>query len=186
MLRELIASDFTRSGIPKVTFGRLFRTFVVTPNPGLKFMTILRLTQHYRRRNRLLFYFFFLWYRRLKFKYGFDISYRTIIGKGLYIGHFGGIVIHGDTVIGDNCNLSQGITIGIAVRGKAPGIPKIGNRVFIAPGAVILGGITVGDDVIIGTNAIVNFDVPNQSVVAAPLATIISLQGSTDYIVNRA
>jgi hypothetical protein len=44
----------------------------------------------------VLFYFFYLWLRRLKYKYGFDISYRTTIGKGLYIGHSGGIVIHGD------------------------------------------------------------------------------------------
>jgi serine O-acetyltransferase len=120
----------------------------------------------------------------LKYKYGFDISYRTTIGKGLYIGHFGGVVIHGDAEIGENCNLSQGITIGVLVRGQKTGVPKIGNRVFIGPGATILGGITIGDDVLIGTHAIVTFDVPNNSVVAAPLASIISEKGSQDYILN--
>ena len=123
-----------------------------------------------------------LWWRHLKFKYGFDISYRTKIGKGLYIGHFGGIVIHGDAEIGENCNLSQGVTIGVLVRGKNQGIPKIGNRVFIGPGATILGNIIIGDDALIGTQAIVTFDVPNQSVVASPLATIISQEGSKGYI----
>ena len=152
--------------------------------PGLKFSMVFRLCQYYRRRNRLLFYFFYFLLKRIKYKYGFDISYRTKIGEGLYIGHFGGVVIHGDTEIGDNCNLSQGLTIGIQVRGKLPGIPKIGDRVFIGPGAVILGGITIGDDVLIGANAVVNFDVPNHAVVAAPFATVISDKGSEGYILN--
>lgn len=130
------------------------------------------------------FTFFFLWLRRIKYRYGFDISYRTTIGKGLYIGHFGGIVIHGDTEIGDNFTISQGITIGILNRGKNVGIPKIGNRVFIGPSAVILGGITIGDDVLVGANAVVTFDVPDHSVVGAPAAEIISAKGSDGYIGN--
>jgi len=161
-----------------------FRYYFIDVIPGLKFTIIFRYCQYYRRKNRVLFYFFFLWMRRLKYKYGIDISYRTKIGKGLYIGHFGGIVIHGDAEIGDYCNLSQGMTIGVLVRGKKEGIPKIGNRVFIGPGATILGGITIGDDVLIGTNAIVNFDVPDHAVVAAPIATIISNKGSKGYISN--
>jgi len=182
MIREIILSDYKRYDIHSIGFSVLIKTFVLMPNPGLKFLTVFRLTQHYRRKNRLLFYFFFLWLRRLKFNYGLDISYRTKIGKGFYIGHFGGVVIHGDVEIGDNCNLSQGVTIGILQRGNKIGLPKIGNRVFIGPGAIILGGITVGDDVLIGANAIVTFDVPNFSVVASPLATIISNKGSKGYI----
>ena len=92
MLKEYILSDYKRCGIQKISIGALLYTFYIQPNPGLKFMTIFRLTQHYRRKNRMLFYFFFLWLRRLKVKYGFDISYRTQIGKGFYIGHFGNIV----------------------------------------------------------------------------------------------
>jgi serine O-acetyltransferase len=184
MLRETILSDYKRCGIYSIGFSVLVKTFIIMPNPGLKFMTIFRLTQYFRRRNRPLFYFFFLWLRRLKFKYGFDISYRTKIGKGLYIGHFGGVVIHGDAEIGDNCNLSQGITIGVLVRGKRVGVPKIGNRVFIGPGATILGGINIGNDVLVGTNAILTFDVPDHAVVAAPLAMIISNKGSDDYIID--
>jgi serine O-acetyltransferase len=159
-----------------------FRYFYIQIIPGLKFTIIHRYCQHYRRKNRLFFYFFFIWLRRLNVKYGFDISHRTKIGKGLYIGHYGGIVIHGDAEIGEYCNLSQGVTIGLLARGKNTGIPKIGNRVFIGPGATILGDIVIGDDVLIGTQAIVTFDVPDESVVAAPLATIISNKGSKGYI----
>lgn len=184
-LKHLIAKDMQRYELRKpLTLMGFIRYFYVQPIPGLKFTIILRHCQHYRRRNRMLFYFYYLWLRRLKTKYGFDISYRTKIGEGLYIGHSGGIVIHGDTQIGDYCNLSQGITIGVSIRGNKAGIPKIGNRVFIGPGAVILGGIAIGDDALIGANAIVTFDVPNQSVVAAPVASIISSKGSADYILN--
>lgn len=184
-LSELIQKDMLRYELRKpLTLLRFIRYFYLQPVPGLKFTIILRYCQHYRRRNRLLFYFYYLWLRRLKTQYGFDISYRTQIGEGLYIGHSGGIVIHGDAQIGDYCNLSQGITIGVSIRGKKAGIPKIGNRVFIGPGAVILGGINIGDDVLIGANALVTFDVPDRAVVAAPVASVVSDKGSFDYILN--
>jgi serine O-acetyltransferase len=184
-LQQLIREDLKRYNINRNFSFRVFiRYFFIEVTPGLMFTVIFRYCQHYRRKNRFLFYFYYLWLRHLKFKYGFDISYRTTIGKGLYIGHFGGIVIHGDTQIGDYCNLSQGMTIGILARGNKTGIPKIGNRVFIGPGSAILGGINIGDDVLIGTNAIVTFDVAANSVVASPLATIISDKGSKGYIGN--
>jgi len=184
-LKYLIEQDLLRHNIrKKLNFLLFLRFFIIEKTPGINFMIIFRLCQHYRTRNRLFFYFFYIWLRRLKYKYGIDISYRTTIGKGLYIGHFGGIVIHGDAIIGDYCNLSQGITIGILARGKKPGIAKIGNRVFIGPGAAILGGITIGDDVLIGTNSVVTFDVPDHSVVAAPASAIVSNKGSEGYIGN--
>jgi serine O-acetyltransferase len=183
--KDVIQQDLLRYNIRQPFSLRLFlKCFRPNSAPGLKFLLIHRHCQFYRRTNRFLFYFFLLWLHRLKYKFGFDISYRTTIGKGFYIGHFGGVVIHGDVEIGENCNLSQGVTIGVLVRGKKSGIPKIGNRVFMGPGATILGGITIGDDVLIGTHAIVTFDVPNNSVVAAPLASIISEKGSQDYILN--
>ncbi len=184
-INDVISQDLLRYGIrKKLTFLMVLKYLFVEIIPGLSFTIVFRYCQHYRKKNRLLFYFFFWWMRRLKYKYGIDISYRTKIGKGLYIGHFGGIVIHGDAEIGDYCNLSQGMTIGVLIRGNNAGVPKIGNRVFIGPGATILGGISIGDDVLVGTNAIVTFNVPDKSVVAAPLATVISDKGSMDYIMN--
>jgi serine O-acetyltransferase len=182
--KYLIEQDLLRYGRKKkFGFGVFFRYVFIEIIPGIKFSIIFRLCQHYRYKNKLVFYFYFIWLRRLKYKYGFDISYRTTIGKGLYIGHFGGIVIHGDAVLGENCNLSQGMTIGVLNRGKV-GVPKIGNRVFIAPGAVILGGVTIGNDVLIGANAVVTFDVPDNAVVAAPMSAIISDKGSANYITD--
>lgn len=184
-LRHIIQMDLGRYSVKKkFSFGLFLKYFYLQVAPGIKFSVIFRSCQYFRRRNRLLFYFFYWWLRRIKYKYGFDISYRAKIGKGLYIGHFGGIVIHGDAEIGEFCNLSQGMTIGVLVRGGKAGVPKIGDRVFMGPGCAILGGIIIGDDVLIGTNAVVMFDCPNESVVASPMASIISDKGSRDYIVN--
>ncbi len=183
--KYLIEQDFLRYG-RRGEFGFLafLKVMFVESTPGMRFSVIFRLTQHYRRKNRVLFYFFYLWLRRIKYRFGFDISYRTRIGKGLYIGHFGGIVIHGDTVIGENCNLSQGMTIGVLNRGKSAGVPRVGNRVFFGPNCVVLGNISIGDDALIGANAVVMTDVDAGSVVAAPLAQVISNRGSESYIGN--
>jgi serine acetyltransferase len=73
---------------------------------------------------------------------GVSIPPRTQIGPGLYIGHFGQIIVNADAVLGANCNLSQGVTIGVAGRGADRGCPRIGNRVYIGPGAKLFGPIT--------------------------------------------
>jgi serine O-acetyltransferase len=184
MLKQIILSDYKRYGIAKVSFWILVKIFVVMPIPGLKFMTIFRLTQYFRRRNRLLFYFFFLWLRNLKIKYGFDISYRTQIGKGFYIGHFGNIVIHGDTIIGDNCNISQGITFGVSNSGTTIGVPTIGDHVFVGPGACVFGAIRIGNHVTISANAVVTEDVPHYHTVLSTKTTIINKDLSSFYIHN--
>ncbi|WP_333600064.1 serine acetyltransferase [Flavobacterium sp.] len=184
MVKELLLSDYKRCGISKISFGILLNVFIFQPNPGLKFMTIFRLTQHYRRKNRLLFYFFFLWLRRLKVKYGFDISYRTQIGKGFYIGHFGTIVIHGDAVIGENCNISQGMTIGVSNYGEKAGVPTIGNYVFIGPNAGVFGNITIGNHVTIGANAVVTDSIADNQTVLPAKSIIIDKDLSPFYIHN--
>ena len=186
MLKEYILSDFKRYDIHKISIGKLFSIFYLHPIPGLKFMIIFRLTQHYRRKNRILFYFFFLWLRRLKVKYGFDISYRTKIGKGFYIGHFGNIVIHGDAVIGVNCNISQGMTIGISNYGDKKGVATIGNYVFIGPNAGIFGNINIGNNVTIGANAVVTENVNDGMTVLPSKTIILDKDLSAFYIHNTA
>ena len=183
MANDYLQSDYKRYGIHKISIGVLFDVFVLRPIPGLKYMTIFRLVQQYRRTNRLLFYFYYLWLRRLKVKYGFDISYRTQIGKGFYIGHFGSIVIHGDTVIGDNCNISQGITIGVSNYGKKAGVPTIGSEVFIGPNAGVFGKITIGNKVTIGANSVVTEDIPDGKTVL-PAATVIIDKDLSDYYIQ--
>lgn len=113
---------------------------------------------------------------------GISLPVGCNIGSGLYIGHFGNVILHPKTQMGKNCNLSQGVTIGIIQRGKRQGVPKLGDRVFVGPNAVVLGGITVGDDAAIGAGAIVTRSIPPRAVVAGNPAKILSYEGSFEFI----
>jgi len=181
-MKSILLADFNRYNLSKINFSTLFFVFILHPIPGLKFMTIFRLTQYFRRKNRVLFYFFFLWLRKLKVKYGFDISYRAQIGKGFYIGHFGNVVIHGDAIIGENCNISQGITIGVSNYGRKKGVPKIGNNVFIGPNASIFGNISIGNNVTIGANTVVTDSIDDGKTVLLSKVNIIDKDLSSFYI----
>jgi serine O-acetyltransferase len=115
-------------------------------------------------------------------KYGISIPRTTQIGPGFYIGHFGDIVINGECIIGRDCNISQGVTLGQSNRGPRKGVPVLGDRVYIGPGAKIVGEVQVGSDVAIGANAVVTSDVPNNAVMVGVPARIVSYSGSTGYI----
>jgi serine O-acetyltransferase len=113
---------------------------------------------------------------------GISIPYQASIGPGLYIGHFGNIVLSSDTVMGHTCNISQGVTIGVSGRGVRRGVPKIGDRVYIAPHAVVAGKISVGDDAVIAANSLVVADVPAHTTVMGVPAQVINAHGSEDYL----
>lgn len=118
------------------------------------------------------------------FKYGISIPYNTEIGPGLYIGHFGGIVINSETVIGKNCNINHDVTIGAAYGGRSPGVPVIGDNVYFGPGCKVVGGIAIGNNVAIGANCVLTKSVPDNSVVAGIPGGVISDKGSSSYVVN--
>jgi len=103
---------------------------------------------------------------------GITIGSTAIIGRRFGIEHHGCIVIHGATEIGDDCLIRQGVTIGNSGADDPLGAPKIGNRVEIGAGAKLLGRIVIGDDVIVGANAVVIRDVPSGVVVAGIPATV--------------
>lgn len=85
------------------------------------------------------------------------------IGQGSWFAHGGiGVVLHPDCLIGDRVLIGQGVTIG---GNFGCGVPKIGNDVWIGPGARILGAITIGCNTIIGANAVVISDVAENSVI---------------------
>jgi serine O-acetyltransferase len=94
---------------------------------------------------------------------GISIETEAEFGPGLYIGHFGGIVVGGEVKVGADCNLSQGVTLG-----SYNGSPVIGDRVYLAPGCKVFGPVTLGDDVWVGANAVVNRDVPAGTTVVSP------------------
>ena len=88
-------------------------------------------------------------------------------------------------IIGKNCNLSHGVTIGVNRRGERQGVPTIGDNVYIGPGAKLFGGISVGDNVAVGANCVVTHDVPENGVVVGVPGRIISYEGSQGYINSK-
>lgn len=102
---------------------------------------------------------------------GIELPCETRVGRRLKIEHFGGIIISGDTVIGDDVVLRNGVTIGLKHTGHR-GAPVIGDRVDIGAGAKILGPIRIGNDVKIGANAVVLCDVPDGAIAVGVPAII--------------
>lgn len=91
--------------------------------------------------------------------YGIEVPVQVQVGRRLQIGHQSGIVIHEQSVIGDDCIIRHNVTLG--VRGpERLGAPILGNRVDIGCGAVIVGPVRIGDGAVIGSNAVVLCDVP--------------------------
>lgn len=124
-------------------------------------------------------------FSKLKNKRGIEISYSTQIGKGLYLGHAYNITINPESVIGENCNIHKGVTIGRENRGSRMGTPIIGNKVWIGINATIVGNITVGDDVLIAPNSYVNCDIPSHSVVFGNPCIIKSRDNATEEYINN-
>lgn len=151
--------------------------------PGFKYMFFFRKSSSTSNRS-----FSGIFYRLMlghyKYKFGFQIPVGTKIGKGFFIGHFGTIVINAKAVIGDNCNFSPGVTIGKTNRGRMKGVPTLGDRVWVGTGAVIVGNVKIGSDVLIAPNAYVNFDVPENSIVLGNPAKIINKENPTDGYIN--
>lgn len=102
---------------------------------------------------------------------GISISPEAVIGKGLLIMHFGGIVIHEGARIGDNCTITHGVTIGNKTPGG--GAPRLGNSVYLCVDAKVLGEITIGDHCVVGAGAVVLKSVPARCVVAGVPARVV-------------
>ncbi len=115
---------------------------------------------------------------------GISISEHAVIGRGLYIGHFGGVII-GVVRMGDHCTLSHGVTVGRSGRRGQSGRPEIGDRVWIGPRAVVVGGIEVGDDALVGANSVVTRSIPPRSSALGAPAVIRPASASFDMVVYR-
>lgn len=107
---------------------------------------------------------------RLGLKTGFQVI-RNGCGKGLCLAHIGPVIINGD--IGEYCRIHVGVNIGVKA-GTTNERPKIGNRVYIGPGAKLFGSIVIADDIAIGANAVVtkSFEEPGISIAGIPAKRI--------------
>lgn len=101
---------------------------------------------------------------------GVELHRETTIGSDFHIMHGRNILIHPESVIGDRCGIMHDVTIGTNMK---PGVPVIGNDVFIGAGAKVLGDITVGDNSVISANSLVTVNVPANTVAIGVPAKII-------------
>jgi len=95
------------------------------------------------------------WQKAVEAVTGISLGHGAAIGPGLWIGHFGQIIVHDAAVLGSHCHLCQGVTIGRGVSREGYGVPVIGDDVYVGPNAVVLGKIRVGNGARIAANTIV-------------------------------
>lgn len=93
--------------------------------------------------------------------YGIWLDLSNNIGKGFYIGHFGGVIIRGD--FGDYCSVGQGVTVGTKGAGRSTIGPSIKDNVYLGAGSKVIGDISIGSNSVVGANAVVVKSFPENS-----------------------
>ena len=108
----------------------------------------------------------------IRLLFGCQIGSSTIIGKNVSLGYGGlGVVIHSKAIIGDNVDIGSGVTIGGT--NNLEGVPNIGDNTIISTGAKIIGPLIIGRNCVIGANAVVLKNIPDNCVVVGVPAKII-------------
>lgn len=120
-------------------------------------------------------------------KYGIEIHPAAKIGNGVFIDHGMGVVIGETAIVGDNCTIYQGVTLGGTGKDKGKRHPTLGNNVLVGCGAKLLGNFTVGDNAKIAANAVVLSDVPENCTCVGIPARIVKrnnekIAGNFDHV----
>lgn len=110
-------------------------------------------------------------YKVVQIVTGIELPCEVEVGRNFVIDHFGGIVVSGYARFGNNCRIRNGVVVGLA-RTDDPCAPVIGDDVDIGTGAKVLGRIRIGNRVLIGANAVVTRDVPDDSIAVGVPAVI--------------
>lgn len=158
------------------------------PNYIWKFIKLMRKYEYLKNSNQGLFgkmqlIFVRIAYRRISLKLGFSIPI-NVFGPGLSIPHYGTIVINPATKVGKNCRLHVGVNIG-ASSGSSKA-PEIGDNVYIGPGVIMYGDITIVNNITIGANSTVNKSFTEEGVViAGSPAKIVNTQFPVWWKNNR-
>jgi len=114
-----------------------------------------------------------LLYRRVRNVYGIELPHTVQLGRRVVIEHQAGIVVHGHCIIGDDCIIRQGVTLGNRSVHVPLAAPQLGKRVDVGAGAKILGDVSVGDGARIGANAVVLSSIPPAATAVGVPAQIV-------------
>lgn len=123
--------------------------------------------------------------KKFSHKTGILLYENMNIPKGLIIGHPGTVIINSMATFSGNLMLTHGVTIGRDIRGKRAGTPRFGKNVCIRCNSTVVGGVTIGDDVLIAPNTFVNFDVPSHSIVIGNPASIHHRENATEGHIGK-
>ena len=134
-------------------------------------------------RKRIATPVYWLAFRIVETLTGISLPKSAQIGPGLRIWHFGNIFIHPDAVLGANCTLRQGVTIGN--RHEEGLVPRIEDEVELGAYAQILGNVRIGRGAKIGAMSVVLKDIPDHSVAVGNPARILATNRETDPISSR-
>jgi serine O-acetyltransferase len=124
-----------------------------------------------------------VWRRRVMNIHHADLDPKAQIGPGLLLMHHTGVFV-GAAVIGDNCVMHHNVTIGQRVASGDQGVPRIGNDVWIGPGATITGDVTIGDGATISAGSVVSRDVPARALVAGNPGRVIASDYDNSAMLN--
>ncbi|SHN17932.1 serine acetyltransferase [Mucilaginibacter sp. OK098] len=125
---------------------------------------------------KIIFFPYFMLYRFfVEWHLGIELPRKLTIGKGLSLYHGQALVVNKGTIIGENCVLRNGTTIGHKklADGSFSACPRIGNNVDIGANVCIIGGVTIGDNVVIGAGSVVTKDVPADCVAVGNPARVL-------------
>lgn len=180
-LEYFLAEDAKANDIISVSFYEQFLKFF-DPNLLWSFIRYLRKYEYYLNTDqsglfiRLKRKYFLYEYKKLGYKLGFSIP-PNVFGPGLRIPHYGTIVVHPSAKVGSRCVIQAGVNIGV----NNGGVPRIGDNVYIGPGAKLFGAIEIANDVAIGANAVVtkSFLESNITIAGIP-AKIIKYQKANE------
>lgn len=184
--RSWVAADCRSRGAPLTLRGWVF-------DPVLRFQVLMRLNEWLLNTRQPLIVRLpvLLWFRRLSVRLGFSMG-PNIFGPGLAIVHYGTIVIDPTTRIGKNCRIHVGSHIGGAAQFVDPAeahlhSPRIGDNVYIGPGAKLYGPILIGDNCVVGANAVVTRSFPEAGLTLAGVpAKVIGTGGSGERVIRGA
>ena len=123
--------------------------------------------------------------QRSRKRTGIEIHPGATIGKRLVIDHGMGIVIGETTIIGDDCLLYQGVTLGGSGKEKGKRHPTLGNNVLVGAGAKVLGSFTVGDNARIAANAVVLNEIPENATAVGVPAKVVRVKGEKVDILDH-
>jgi len=165
-LRKFIERDLQVRGLSKLPWFYRYR------KPIIYYTVTLRKVEYLKNCkngvvNKLILKFMQLKLKRMGMKLGFSIAPNTF-GPGLYLVHWGSVVISSEAQIGENARVHSCVNVSRA--------PIIGNNVYLGPGAVVVGDISIGDNVSIGANSVVTTSLQDNVTVLGIPARVVKVK----------